>query len=264
MYKCISTTLFCLLCCIATAQNITSFAGANINTFFNGAPAAGAQMSGPWGITVSPAGNIYVADRDNDGVRKINTTTGYMTTVAGCGIRDFAGDGGLATAARLRSPYCMTVDATGNIYIADAGNHCIRKVTPAGIITTYAGTGSIGYSGDNGAATRAQLNFPVGVHIDANGTLFVADAGNNVVRKITAAGIITTVAGNGLRGYSGDGGPATAATLRFPNSVTFDRKGNMYLTDSGNSCIRKVDTTGKIYTVAGTGVRGYSGDGGPA
>lgn len=161
----------------------------------------------------------------------------------------------------------MAVDGAGNIYIADVANNRIRKVTAStGIISTVAGDGTAGYSGDGGAATSAELYYPYDVAVDGAGNIYIADSHNSRIRKVTAStGIISTVAGDGIAGYSGDGGPATSAEINYPTGVTVDSAGNMYIGDFSNARIRKVTaSTGKMSTVAGNGTTGYSGDGGPA
>lgn len=185
-------------------------------------------------------------------------------TIAGNGFAGYTGDGIPATASSLHTPYGICVDAAGNIYIPDGGNRRVRKISPAGTISTIAGTGVLGYSGDGGPATAAQLFEPTCVFVDAANNVFIADEYNNCVRKINPAGIITTLAGTGTSGYTGDGGPATAARLYYPYSITADALGNVYIADRGNHCIRKINTAGIISTFAGTGTSGYSGDGGPA
>jgi sugar lactone lactonase YvrE len=191
---------------------------------------------------------------------------GIITTVAGNGINGYSGDGGLATAAMLRNPTGVAVDASGNLYIADYINNRIRKVSPSGIIITIAGTGTFGYSGDGGPATSAQFANPRGVAVDGSGNLYIADLINHRIRKVNLiTGIITTVAGRGAGGYSGDGSLATAAQLSFPSGVAVDGSGNLYIGDNGNNRIRKVNLgNGIITTVAGNGTVGYSGDNGPA
>jgi len=188
-------------------------------------------------------------------------------SVAGNGSAGYSGDGGSALLADLNNPGAGVLDSAGNLYIADSGNNVVRKVAAStGVITTIAGNGEGGYSGDQGAATRAQLNYPEGIAIDGQGNLYIADSGNNVVREVTAAtGVITTVAGNGVSGYSGDNGPATAAQLWNPESLALDSAGNLFIADTYNSVIRKVTlSSGAITTVAGSLESGYSGDGGPA
>jgi trimeric autotransporter adhesin len=229
----------------------------------DGGPAASAQLHGSNGVVVDSAGNLYIADGANDRIRKV-TPAGIISTVAGSGNRGYSGDGGPATSAQLKEPNGVAIDSTGNLYIADYGNNRIRQVTPAGIISTVAGTGTSGsYSGDGGPATSAQLNAPIGVALDSVGNLFIADSFNNRIRKVTPAGNISTVAGNGSPGYSGDGGPGVDAQINDPLALTVDSTGNLYIADSHR--IRKVTPAGTISTVAGTGASGVpSGDGGPA
>ena len=187
-----------------------------------------------------------------------------ITTFAGNGVIGFSGDGGPATAAQLSNPIGVAVDGAGNVYIADQNNHVIRKVNSSGIISTYAGNAAHGYTGDGGPATAATLYYPIGVAVDASGNLFIADNQNDVIRKVNTAGIISTVAGNGLTGYSGDGASAISARLANPKNVALDPSGNLYITDYDNQVVRKVNTSGIISTFAGTGVAGYTGNGGPA
>src|SRR3990167_6416847 len=173
-----------------------------------------------------------------------------ITTVAGTGDYGDGGDGGSATAAMLADPSGVALDGSGTLYIADANNNRIRKVDAAGTITTVAGTGESGYSGDGGLATAASLAYPTVVALDGSGTLYIADTNNQRIRKVDAAGTITTVAGTGRYGYSGDGGSATAAILNYPDGVALDNSGNLYIADTANQRIRKVDTAGIITTVA--------------
>ena len=219
---------------------------------------------GPSGIAVDAAGNLFIADSDNNRVRKV-TPGGVASTVAGNGVGGFGGDGGAAISAQLSSPGGVSVDATGNLFIADTGNNRIRKVTPAGVISTVAGNGTVvGYGGDGGPATSAQLHGPYGVAVDAAGNLFIADRDNCRIRKVTPGGVISTVAGNGTGGFSGDGGPATSAQLAAPHGVAVDAAGNLFIADYANNRIRMVTPDGIIRTVAGNGTMGFSGDGGPA
>jgi sugar lactone lactonase YvrE len=190
-----------------------------------------------------------------------------ISTIAGTGTYGYSGDGGPATAAKLGSPYCIRLDASGNIYIADFANNRVRKINSAGIISTIAGTGTAGYSGDGGPATAAELHHPTGLAIDASGNIYVSDAGNNRVRKISSAGTISTIAGNGTVGYTGDGAAATAAQLNYPTGLALDAAGTLFIADNGNNCVRKVTTAGIIQAAAGiggVGMGGASGDGGPA
>jgi trimeric autotransporter adhesin len=233
----------------------------------DGGPATSAGLFNPHGVTVDASGNIYIADTGDNRIRMVTKSTGIITTVAGDGTAGYKGDGGPATSAGLTYPYGVTVDASGNIYIADSGNNRIRMVTRStGIVTTVAGDGSYGYKGDGGQATSAGLYIPYGVAVDASGNIYIADSGNNRIRMVTkSTGIITTVAGDGLFGYKGDGGPATSASLYNFYGVTVDASGNIYIADSSNNRIRLVTkSTGIITTVAGDGTAGYKGDGGPA
>ncbi len=194
---------------------------------------------------------------------EIAPTTGTIFTDAGNGFTGYSGDSGLAPLATLDDPSGVAINAAGDLFIADSGNNVVREVTPAGIITTVAGTGAAGYTGDGGLATAATLNDPTGVAVDAAGDLFIADSGNNVIREVTPAGIITTIAGTGAAGYTGNGGLATNATLNDPTGVALDAKGDLFIADSGNNVIREV-SGGNISTIAGTGTAGYTGDGGSA
>ncbi len=191
------------------------------------------------------------------------TAAGVISTVAGSGIAGFLGDGGSATSSRLYGPSNVAVDSANNIYIADTLNNRIRMVTATGVITTIAGIGTSGFSGDGGPATSAQLNGPSGIGLDSAGNLYIADETNNRIRMVTTTGVISTVAGTGTGGFSGDGGQATSAQLNFPTSVVVDTAGNLYIADSRNIRIRMVKATGVISTVAGTGTGGFSGDGVP-
>ena len=187
-----------------------------------------------------------------------------ITTIAGNGVAGYYGDGIAATNAELYRPAGIVIDGSKNVYIADQANHRVRKISAAGIITTIAGTGIASDNGDGGPATAAQLNHPDGVAVDAAGNVYIADAGSNRIRKINTSGIIYTIAGNGSSGYTGDGGDATSAQLRFPTGVAVDLSGNVYIADCNNNCIRMVESSGIITTIAGTGMLGSTGDGGPA
>ena len=227
----------------------------------DGGPAASAQLNAPLGVAVDTSGNLYIADLQNSRIREVSAA-GTITTVAGNGSLGYSGDGGPAGSARLDYPYFVAADSAGNLYIADWGNSVVRKVSAGGTITTIAGNGSTGYSGDGGPAVNAQLSDPTGVATDNSGNLYIADSGNTVVRKVSAAGIITTIAGNGSSGYSGDGGPASDAQIANPYGIAVDAGGNLYIADGGNSVVRKVSAAGIITTIAGNGSSGYSGDGG--
>ena len=242
---------------------ITTMAGIGTNGFSgDGGPATAAQLSAPRGVAIDSEGNVYIADQENNRIRKI-TAGGVITTVAGNGLAGFGGDGFPATVAMLASPSGVAVDPAGNLYIADSDNNRVRKVSVAGVITTVAGNGIPGFSGDGSTATKAQLNYPTGVAVTSSGGIYIADSLNNRIRKVTA-GLIGTVAGSGIPGFSGDGGVSTQAQLNRPSGVAVDAAGNVYIGDYGNDRIRKVSVLGVISTTAGNGTQGFSGDGGPA
>src|ERR1035437_9125744 len=223
----------------------------------DGGPATSASLNWPLAVAVDSAGNLYIAELNNHRVRKVSG--GTITTVAGNGNPGFSGDGGPATSASLKFPAGVAVDSAGNLYIAEPNNYRVRKVS-GGTITTVAGYGNQGFSGDGGPATSASLNSPIGVAVDSAGTLYIADTFR--IRKVSG-GTITTVAGNGAYRFSGDGGPATSALLNIPEAVAVDSAGNLYIADLANYRVRKV-TRGTSATVAGNGSPGFSGDGGPA
>ena len=219
----------------------------------------------PSNVSLAKAGGFFVADQYNHRVRAVSAD-GYIETVAGNGSPGFSGDGGAATHAQLRFPADSVEDDEGNLYIADRDNHRIRKVDADGFITTLAGAGLPGYGGDNGPATNAALNFPAGLALDEAGeNLYIADRDNHCIRRIAlSTGVITTVAGTGMPGNTGDGGPATAARLRNPTDIVLDGEGNLYIADQNNNKVRWVNALGTMATLAGTGTLGYSGDGGAA
>ncbi len=301
---------------------ILPYAGTGVAGFVgDGSPAAEAQFNRVWNAARGPDGSIYVADRENNRIRRI-APNGIISTFAGNGLATFAGDLGAATQASLNKPQGVAVTADGSVLIADTGNHCIRRVDKNGIITTFAGIGgaggigeenvpptvgqlryptdldvdaagnvyvvdtqnnrirvidtnglmrtivggsAFGFSGDGGPAIDALLSGPTGMDIDSQGNIYIADQINKVVRKVDGQGIITTVAGTpDQMGDTGDGGPATSATLSFPRDVLIDTDGNLIISDEINNKIRLVDTGGIIHTIAGVGISGYEGDGGPA
>jgi trimeric autotransporter adhesin len=269
----------------------------------DGGPAGNAELNQPTGVFVDSQGNIYIADNLNNRVRKVSSS-GTITTVAGNGLFSYSGDGGPSTAAQLNAPAGVAAGAPGTLFISDTQNAVARIVNQSGIssvgggsfvtprgmatdaagnafvadyqanvvwrigtdgsVTKFAGTGTLGYGGDGGAAASAQLNAPTAVAVDTAGDVFIDDFGNQRIREVTTAGIINTVAGNGSQGYSGDGGPATNASLNQAQGIAVDASGNLYIADTANNVIREVTTNGMIRTIAGTGTFGYSGDGGPA
>ena len=247
---------------VSAAGVISTVAGSGVNGYSgDGGPAVNAQINGPYAIRVDSADNLYIAGGDHR-IRRI-AASGIITTVAGNDATRYSGDGGAATSARMQNPYGVAVDGSGNLFIADNKNARVRRVSTEGIITTAAGNGTRGYSGDGGPASSAQINNRFGgVAADAGGNLYIADFDSARIRKISATGIISTVAGNGVAGYSGDGGPATGAQLNGPICVAVDRAGNLYIGEGGR--VRKVTAGGIITTVAGGGKGLGLGDGGPA
>ena len=229
-------------------------------------------LSAPAGLTMDAAGNLYIADTGNNIVRRL-AADGTLTTVAGSGAAGFSGDGGAATAAALNGPEGLAFDSAGNLYIADTFNHRVRMVTPAGIVSTVAGSGFPGSEGDGGPATAAGMVLPTDVTIDATGNVYIADLGNSSVRKL-AKGVLTTVAGNSSGQMVRDGLPAMGAAFNGPTGIAVDAAGNLYIAegsigsgsglDGGDFKIWKVGTNGLVSTAAGNGVRSFGGDGGTA
>jgi sugar lactone lactonase YvrE len=247
-----------------TSGTITTIAGSGVAGFSgDGGPALSAELSLPVALMLDATNDLYVADYVNQRVREV-TSDRSISTVAGAPTEGFSGDGSQAATALLHLPTSVAVDAVGNLYIADSSNHRIRKVATSGVMSTVAGTGVPGYSGDGGPATSALLNGPVGVALDASGNLFIADYVSQRVRKVTPGGVITTIAGNGSQGYNGDGGPATSAQLNEPWGLAVDASGDVFIADVINQRVRMVTPAGVISTVAGMGAPGFAGDGGPA
>ena len=249
-------------------QNIIStFAGTDSEGYSgDGGSAASAQLSSPFGVSADMNGNVYIVDYNYQRIRKVNSA-GIISTFAGGG-GSYIGDGGDATSAQLFCPNGVSADISGNVYIADTGNHRIRKVNSEGVITTFAGTGTLGYFGDGGVATSAKLYYPYGVAADISGNVYIAIRDQARIRKVNSAGIITTFAGGGgsyigdggVAGI-GDGGAATSAQLSGPWGLSADINGNVYIADSSSNRVRKVNSAGIITTLAGTGTLGYFGDG---
>ncbi|WP_405642440.1 RICIN domain-containing protein [Streptomyces uncialis] len=246
------------------APPISTIAGTGVAGFTgDNEPAVAARLNRPYGIAVDSSGTLYFSDFNNHRVRRI-TTDGKISTVAGTGVAGFSGDNGPAAAAQLNGPREVVVDSAGAVHVVDSNNHRVRRITTDGKISTLAGTGVAGFSGDGGPATAARLNLPLGVAMDSSGVLYLADYNNHRVRRITTDGKISTVAGTGVAGFGGDNGPAGPAQLRNPYALAVDSADALYIADSGNHRVRKVTGDGKISTVAGTGVAGFGGDGGPA
>jgi DNA-binding CsgD family transcriptional regulator/sugar lactone lactonase YvrE len=227
----------------------------------DGGQAAASALVRPVALAIGPAGEIFIAEGNR--VREVKKD-GRITTFAGTGTAGSAGDGAPAAQAQLNTPQGLAVDSAGNVYIADTLNNRVRRVDADGTITTVAGTGEAGYAGDGRAGREAKLNLPTGLAIGFNDTLFIADTGNNVIRQLGADGAIHTVAGTGEAGYRGEAGSAVDAVLHAPGGLAFDREGNLYIADTLNQRVRRIDVNGQIQTVAGTGVAGYLGDGRPA
>jgi uncharacterized protein (TIGR03437 family) len=255
---------------IAPNGVITTVAGTGVPGYSgDGGLAVNAQINTPTGVFADNAGNFYIAEPGNQRIRKVDPT-GIITTIAGNGSKGYSGDGGPAINASLYNAVRVAVDPGGNVVIADQSNHRIRRISASGIITTIAGNGvgtpaTGAFSGDGGQATAASLNNPTALAINPAGVIYFADQFNQRIRRITTDGTITTIAGNGNAGFSGDGGAATAASLNYPGGMTLDAAGNIYCNDDLNFRTRKIDvSSGVISTVAGNGVAGFSGDGGPA
>lgn len=265
MYRAFARTriiiAFLLLSSAALAQSkvITTIAGKNWSFPTSPLPAASAPMGEAVGTAVDSSGNIYIADPADEYVFKV-TPSGTLSIFAGNGVAGVSGDGGPATSASLNNPIRVSVGPAGTVYITEQYN--IRGVSPGGVISTFAGNGQSGFSGDGGPATNAALNAPHGVAVNS-GIVYIADSLNNRIRRV-AGGTISTFAGTGVAGYSGDNGQAASAQLNGPDGLAFDTAGNLYIADANNSVIRKVAPDGTITTVAGNGVAGFSGDGGAA
>ncbi len=250
---------------VNVSGDISTIAGTGVPTYGgDGAAATAAYLNQPAAIAIDASGNIYFSDNGNTRIRKIDGS-GTISTFAGSGSAGYSGDGGAATAAKIADPRGIAFDAAGNLYIAEASNHVIRKVSTTGIISTVAGNHTGGYLGDGGAATAAKLDNPRDVAIDAAGNMYIADNNNHCIRKVSASGTISTIAGvYPALGFSGDGGPATSAQLKYPDGLFVDAAGNIYIGDGGNNRVRKINPAGNIYTIAGNGTYASTGDGGPA
>ncbi len=241
------------------AQTISTVAGNGTAAYSgDGGMATSAELSDPAGVSMDGAGNMYIADFYNNCIRKVSSS-GTISTFAGTTLSGFSGDGSAAISAQLYQPYRTAADGSGNVYIIDRGNWRVRKVNASGIISTFAGNGTSGYTGDGGAATAAEV-FAGGIAVDASGNVYIG--ASTCIRKISTSGIITTIAGNNTSGYAGDGGPATAAQFNNANDLTFDAAGNLYICDQAR--IRKINTSGIISTIGGNGTTGTSGNGGLA
>lgn len=240
---------------IDTKGLLTAFAGIGRADFAgDGGPATSAAIHCPLGMAFGPDGAMYFADHVNNRIRRIDAA-GIITTVAGSGAigvnqGSFSGDGGPATMATLQEPYGVTFDKAGNLYISDRDNDRIRKVDTKGIITTIAGNGRTGYTGDGGLGTQTSIDFPLGIITDVKGDVIFADGNNKRIRMVDPKGIITTIAGTGVNAATGDGGPATKAAVADPENLVFDAAGDLYITDTVSNTLRRIDNRGIITTLA--------------
>ncbi len=243
----------------AVGPRAVTVAGTGVRAFSgDGRQASESPLVRPLALAIGPAGEIYIAEGNR--IREVKKD-GLITTFAGTGAAGNGGDGGPAAQAQLNTPQGLAVDSTGNVYIADTLNQRVRRVGADGTITTVAGGGEAGYAGDGKPGREAKLSLPTGLAIGFSDTLFIADTGNNVIRQLGRDGVIHTVAGTGEAGYRGDAGPAVYAVLHAPGGLAFDDEGNLYIADTLNQRVRRIDVNGQIGTVAGTGVPGYLGDG---
>ena len=248
---------------VLAQSNISAFAG-SVEPF-NGAFAARVSFVAPQSVISDGSGGFYlVTSSPQHSVYHVAFVNTLVTLIAGNGSPGYSGDGSPAISAQLNYPGGIALDSSRNLYIADTSNSRIRKVTPQGVISTVAGTGEAGFSGDGGPATSARINYPRDIAVDSSGNLFIADSINYRIRKVTPEGVISTVSGTGTSGFSGDGGPALSASIGYISAVAVDGVGNLWISDNSNYRIRKITSTGIISTVAGNGVFGLSGDGGPA
>ena len=250
----------------ANAQIISTVVGDGTNGYTgDGGAALSATCTGPREVDVDWYGNLYIADAGNNVIRKVSASDNKISTVAGNGTAGYSGDGGAAVSATLFKPSWVSVDNAGNLYIADIGNYVVRKVNTSGIISTIAGNGTLGYTGDGAKASSAELGWPFAVVPDNSGDIYISDYYNNCIRKVNSAGTISTVAGiSGSPGYSGDGSGAVNAKLSEPAGISLDHANNLYIADYANHVIRKVSAAGIITTVAGNGTSADAGDGGAA
>lgn len=259
---------------LSAAGVLTAVASTGTQGFSgDGGPATSAQLDSPQGLALDAAGDLYIADTHNHRVRRLAAAGGTIATVAGTGVAGSSGDGGPATVAQLDLPVALAVDAAGNLYLADAGAHRIRRIDQGtGAIATVAGNGIQGFSGDNGPATAASIDSPSGIAVDGLGNLYLSDTHNQRIREVVATtGVIVTLAGSPQAGFQGDGGAAATAQFTLPGGLAIDASGNLYVADRGNQRVRRIAGLGgapgaatSIDTVAGQGTQAFAGDGGPA
>lgn len=229
----------------------------------DGGLATSCELYQPTGVAADANGNIFIADYGNNRIRVVNAS-GIISTFAGNGIQGYGGDGGAAISCELYSPRCVAVDNLDNVYIGDTKNNRVRVVNTSGIVNSFAGNGLSGVGGNGGAATAAQITQPLGIAVDKAGNVYISDPTGMVVRVVNTSGIINTFAGNRAGGYIGDSVAATSTELNAPKGIAVDKNGNVYIADTYNNRIRKVNTSGIITTIAGNGIGNTSGDGGPA
>jgi streptogramin lyase len=263
----IPLTLILTLSATAAQWTISTFAGSGQQGFSgDGGRATQAVLDNPFGLVRGPDGALYFCEYGGQRIRKV-TRDGVIHTAAGVGKKGYSGDGGPASEATFNLPHEIRFDKAGNYYIADMTNHAIRRVdAKTGIITTIAGTGKPGYSGDGGPATQAQLKQPHSIQFGPDGSLYICDIGNNVIRKVDmSTGLISTFAGTGKPGDTPDGAPIEGTPLKGPRSLDFDKDGNLWVvTREGNQVLKFDAKAGNILIVAGTGKKGFTGNGGPA
>jgi sugar lactone lactonase YvrE len=253
---------------LLSAATTTTIAGTGVAGFSgDGGPGTKAEVNNPYGLTIGPDGALYFCEIGNHRIRRLDLATKRISTVAGSGNKGYAGDGGPALEAALNEPYEVRFDRDGNLFFADMQNHAVRRVDrKSGVITTVAGTGVAGFSGDGGPAAKAQLRQPHSIAFDREGRLLICDIGNHRIRRVDlAAGTIETWAGTGDRKPTPDGAPIVGTPLNGPRAISADPQGNLYLVlREGNAVYRLDPREGRIHHVAGTGESGYSGDGGDA
>lgn len=246
--------------------DVRAVAGSGVKGFSgDGGPALLASLNDPFGLAVDAAGSVYISDSENSRIRRVDSATGMITTFAGTGSFGYSGDGGAATSARLARPYGLALDVNGSLFIADSSNNVIRRIAADGVITTVAGNNRGTFAGDGGPATSASLSSPYAVAFDSAGAMYIADRGNQRIRKVASDGTISTWMGTGQSSHAGDGGPAARAVISDPYAIVFDTAGNAYLAENGNRRVRKVGPNGgTVSTIAGNGVLSPIVDGGAA
>ncbi len=250
---------------VAPAATIALLAGVGAKGFEgDGGRAINAKFNTPWGVAFDLTGDLWVADSANSRLRKVSRA-GDISTVVGTAVSGFNGDNLADRTVTLSQPYSVAFSPAGNVFIADTLGSRVRRLdVTTRLVTTVAGNGSGGFRGDGGQATQATLSNPTCVAVDASETLYIADTGNQVIRKVTPGGVISTVVGTATGGFNGDNKQGPTVSLRYPEAVALDKAGNLYIADGGNSRIRKMTPDGMVRTIVGDGTAGFAGDGGPA